>query len=248
MFQIFISYPGDRFDIAENLRGRLNEHGVNAWIYSQDALLAEDTWDDIRKHIDETRVFAFLVPKETAETPGQRKELDIALTRVKQENSTLKIFPLLLDDGVTFQSLPEQLKKKNGLRLHGGNVNIVAFQIATQFFPETVQKWTNEAGWRCPRPGDWLEVCRMEGTEVEEYFELGDRVYFRRLSPGGLFECYAPKINGLFWFWEEHLRPVPRTDPIWSMERNLVPERFRFFTMIDMEILGYEEWDRRHRQ
>ena len=248
MFPIFISYPGDRFDIAEDLRGRLQELGVNAWVYSQDALLAEDTWEEIRKHIHETRVFAFLISKETDESQGQRQELDLALTRVKQEIPAFSIFPIPIDDGVTFKSLPEPLQSKNGRRLHGGNVKIVAFQIATQFFPETVQKWTNEARWRCPRPGDWLEVCNMEGAEVEEYFELEDRVYFRRLDPGGLFECYAPKINGLFWFWEEHLRPVPRTDPIWSMERNLVPERFRIFTLIAMEILGYEEWDRRHRQ
>lgn len=252
MFELFISYPGDRADIAGNLSGRLRELGIRAWVYFQDRLLADDIWNEIRQRIGEARVFAFLISKDSLQSPGQRRELDMALARVQQEIHNPSIFPILIDEGVSFgvsfHELPEALQRRNGRRMHGENVRTVAWEIAEQFFPETVKKWTNEARWRHPRPGDWLEICKMEGTEIVEYFELGDRLYFRRLSPLGLFECYAPKIKDLFWVWHEHVRPVPQTDPIWGMERDLVPERFRIPTMIDMEILGYEEWDRRHRQ
>ena len=144
MFEMFISYPGSREDIAGNLKSRLADVGVTAWIYSEDRLAAEDTWVEIRERIGESRLFAFLISRKSKESSGQTEELRVALERISQENSKFDIFPILLDDDATFPSLPEPLQRKNGFRLHGGTVKTIAFQIARQFFPETVDKWTND--------------------------------------------------------------------------------------------------------
>ncbi|MSO20904.1 MAG: hypothetical protein EXQ56_10670 [Acidobacteria bacterium] len=226
--------------------GRLKELGVTAWIYSYDRLLATDVWAEIQSKIDQANVFAFLIGEDTPNAQGQKRELALALEKVNQQKPAFELLPLVLNDAIDFNSLPESLWHRNGERLSGSNVKQVAFKIAAQFFPDTIAKWTNETVWRCPRPGDWLEVCRIEGTEVSEYFDLGDKVMFRRLSPMGLFECYAPKIGGLFWFWHAVLRPVSPTDPSFRQERELVPENYRMTTMIDIESLGHDAWRQRN--
>ena len=84
------------------------------------------------------------------------------------------------------------------------NVQSVAQKLAWQLFPDIADAERGEP-WKCPKPGQWLEVCRIDRL-VEEYFKKGDLLYFRRLSPLGLFECYAPTLNGLFWIGPEDVR------------------------------------------
>src|SRR5258706_3496016 len=105
-----------------------------------------------------------------------------------EENASLKIFQLALRNTL-FHTFPPPLSHINGLRLASHTVQTIALKIATDFFPASVEHWRGEA-WRYPIPGQWLEVCAL-GSSLEEYFQIGDRVYFRRLSPIGLLECYA---------------------------------------------------------
>ena len=169
----------------------------------------------MEERIDQARVIAFLVSKQTTEAAGQQREIELPPRRISS-NSSPEISALLTDDDVEFPALPKQLQLLNGDRLSAFNVKRVAFEIANQFFPETVPKWEQQTRWRYPRPGDWLEICRIEGAEVEESFKFGDQVQVRRLSLMGLFECYAPKIKGRFWFWHGDLRPVAPTNAIWQ--------------------------------
>ena len=43
---------------------------------------------------------------------------------------------------------------------------------------------------------------------IEEYFDIGDKLYFRAVSPIGLFKCYAPKLNKLFWIAPQNVHRV----------------------------------------
>lgn len=234
---VFISYCGAAQEIAENLRSRLEDLGIRAWVYSYDRLLAADVWRDIEERMNEVSVFAFLVSEETLESEGQKRELDMALKKVAENASELKILPIALGD-TAFRSLPSSISHINGLRLDAHNVGTIALRIASDFFPASGYLWRGEA-WRYPIPGQWLEVCRL-GSAVEEYFQLGDQVYFRRLSPMGLLECYAPRIDGLFWFAPGNVRPTATAEGAWQM----VPERYRIRTMVRIEELGLLEWSR----
>jgi hypothetical protein len=89
-----------------------------------------------------------------------------------------------------------------------------------------------------------LEVCTIDAA-TEEYFEPGDQVYFRRLSPLGLFECYAPRINGLFWFAPRNLRMTDTVDADGALAREEVPWRFRYETSYECERLGFEQMEKR---
>jgi hypothetical protein len=223
---LFISYCQGTQDIAENLRGRLQDLGIRAWVYSCDRILGKEIWIEIGNKIEEVRAFVFLVSNETVSSQGQRKELEMAVRRI-QESYPLKLLPLAVG-GVSFSSFPPPLDHTNGARLDGHNVQTVAAEIARRYFPEFVEKWKT-APWHYPIPGQWLEACGL-GSALEEYFHLGDKVYFRRLSPMGLFECYAPQIHGLFWFAPENLRPTET--PGASDE---VPREFQILAMIRRE-------------
>jgi hypothetical protein len=52
MSHIFISYPDKEENIVSNLRGRLQEYGIEAWIYSYNKTLAQDIWKEIEDKID----------------------------------------------------------------------------------------------------------------------------------------------------------------------------------------------------
>ena len=241
---VFISYPGPNEDIVENLAGRLRELGVAAWVYSTDKTLAEATWAEIEAKIHESEVFLFIASKSSRDAQGQHRELSLAFDKIQTVKADLRAFPVVLDD-VGFRHLPDKLAAINGMRLDAFNVKSTAFAIAKTFFPELLAaRQTQE--WRCPRPGQWLEVCQVDPW-IEEYFYLGDRVYFRRLSPLGLFECYSPSLGGLFWFAPQNLRMSDIVDEGSVLEREQVPRRYRYETSIEGERIGLEELDRQDR-
>jgi TIR domain len=242
--QVFVSYPAPNEDIVENLAGRLRELGVAAWVYSIDKTLAEDSWAEIEAKIDESEVFLFVASKFSKDAKGQHRELSLALSKIRTVKANVRAFPVVLDD-VGFRNLPDELAAINGARLDAFNVKSTAFAIAKTFFPELLATHKIQE-WRSPRPGQWLEVCQIDPW-IEEYFDLGDRVYFRRLSPLGLFECYSPRLSGLFWFAPQNLMISDVVDEGASLEREKVPRRYRYDTSIECERIGLEELDKQGR-
>ena len=243
--QVFISYPNPNEDIVKNLASRLQEFGVAAWVYSIDKTLAKDLWTEIEAKIQQSEVFIFVASKFSKDAQGQHRELSMALAKIRNAKSDFRAFPVVLDD-VSFRSLPGELAAINGVQLlDAHNVKSEAFDIAKAFFPELVAAQKSQ-DWNYPRPGQWLEVCQIDRW-VEEYFDRGDRVYFRRLSPLGLFECYSPKVGGLFWFASHNLRMSDVVDQGGSLEREKVPRRYRYDTSIECEWIGLEQLDKQGR-
>ena len=161
-------------------------------------------------------MFIFVASKFSKDAQGQHRELSLALAKFGMLRVTFAR-PVVLDD-VSFRSLPDELGATNGVQLlDAHNVKSEASYIAKTFFPDIVAAQKTE-GWNYPRPGQWLEVCQIDRW-IEEYFDLGDRVYFRRLSPLGLFECYSPKLGELFWFASHNLRISDVVDEDGSLER-----------------------------
>lgn len=72
-------------------------------------------------------------------------------------------------------------------------------------------------------------------------------MYFRRLSPLGLFECYSPKRGQLFWFAPQDLRIADVVDEDGSLEQAEVPWRYRYSTSFDMERLGLQQMEKEGR-
>lgn len=242
--QVFISYPLANQDIVENLASRLREFGVTAWVYSLDRTLAEDLWNEIEEKINRSDVFLLGASRFSLDAKGQHREVALALARLRDAKSGLRAVPLILDN-IGFHTLPEELRFTNGLRVDALTVKSTAFEIAQTFFPDLIGR-EREQEWRSPKPGQWLEVSRISPF-IEEYFELGDRVYFRRLSPLGLFECYSPKRGQLFWFAPQDLRMADVVDEDGSLERTEVPWRYRYSTSIDWERLGLQQMEKEGR-
>lgn len=241
-YHAFICHPSKDAAIVENLAGRLRDLGVEAWVYSLDRTLSEGVWSEIEQRVTECQLFIFVGSNHSLDAQGQHRELQLALERLKQTNVGLKMVPVLLDN-LDFGSLPAELSHVNGLTLDAYTVKSTAQVIATTFFPELVAAYKNK-DWRCPYPGQWLEICNLDQW-TEEKFELGDRVYFRRLSPLGLFECYAPKLKGLFWFAPHNLRVSSVADEDGMLEREEVPRSYRYSASYDFERLGIDEMKKR---
>lgn len=241
-YHAFICHPNKDAAIVENLAGRLRDLGIEAWVYSLDRTLSEDVWHEIAQRIAECRVFIFVASKHSLGAQGQHRELQLAVDRFKQSDVELKMVPVLLDN-IEFGRLPVELSRVNGLSLDAYTVKSTAQEIATTFFPELVVAEKNK-DWRCPRPGEWLEVCNLDQW-TEQKFDAGDRVYFRRLSPLGLFECYAPKLQGLFWFAPHNLRASSIEDEDGTLERERVPRQYRYGASYDFERLGIDEMRKR---
>ena len=224
--------------MVENLAGRLRESGVESWVYSVDKTLGNDSWAEIIERIHTSRIFIFVASEHSINATGQHRELEIALDRVRQENTPPQFLPIVIDQ-VRFESLPEALRCINGLRLDTYTIKSTAQEIARRFFPElsTAEK---SRDWKYPRPGQWLEVCNLDPW-IEEKFDIGDQVYFRRISPLGLFECFSPKLKGLFWFASHNLRISDTLDEDGKLERQIVPRSFRYDASYDFERIGIEE-------
>jgi|APDOM4702015191_1054821.scaffolds.fasta_scaffold169443_1 TIR domain len=242
MHHVFICHPDKNKEIVENLAGRLRELGVEAWVYSLDKTLAEAVWNEIESKILESQVFMFVASKYSLDANGQHRELQLALERLKDKKVPLRLLPVIID-GIDFGSLPEELRRINGLWLNAHTVKSTAFEIAKTFFSDLVAV-EKKQDWRYPRPGQWLEVCHIDQW-IEEHFDLGDRVYFRRISPLGLFECYSPRLKGLFWFAPRNLCATDVVDEDGTLERRDVPCSYRYSASYDFEGIGIDEMRKR---
>ncbi len=234
MPHVFISYNDDAADIAANLRGRLAGYNISAWLFERDRTLGEEAWKEIEEKIQQSHIVLFFIAERTNNSEGQIKEFDIASKFEK------KIFPVIIEP-VRFSSIVAklaQLKGINGIELDCYNVQSQALKIVQTFFPE-LDPSTIVSEWKYPKPASWLEVCNLD-VYTEEYFNIGDEVYFRRISPMGLFECYAPQINELFWFWPPNLKPASFVDEERIIERERVPFKYRISGMLEIEHKGWE--------
>ena len=224
MPKVFISYPAHKQDLAENIREQFTEFGVSTWVYSYDRTAGADAWVEIEEQLTESSLVLFMVGPMTHEAPGQSRELDLALSAIHEHPGDLVIVPLVVD-GLSFSDVPEALRRVNGFALEPHTTKTLAWKVTTQFFPELAGDY-HESPWNYPRPGDWLQICQMD-EQLEQYFKLGEHVYFRRLSPMGFFECYCPKIAEVFWFWPPNLK---RADPDHAPSDELVPTEYRALT------------------
>ena len=139
--------------------------------------------------------------------------------------SQLRLLPIVIR-GLSFSELPPALRRINGIRLDAYNVKSAAFDVAKTYFPDLFADATQKP-WRVPRPGQWLEVCNI-GPGIEKHLPLNSLLYFRRISPLGLFECYSPELNELFWILPENVRACR----ISQSKFPNVPERFRYETSL----------------
>ena len=201
---IFLSYPAPDQDLVENFADHLCQIGVKAWVYSIDKTLSSETWPEIETHIDEAELFAFAVSVHSRDAHGQHRELQRFIEKVQQNpGKEFRLLPIVIGC-LSFSELPDVLRRVNGVRLDAHTVESTANQVALTFFPDLFDDARDEP-WKCPKPGQWLEVHHVE-PGIEKCFTRGDLLYFRRLSPLGLFECYAPKLKGSFWILPENVR------------------------------------------
>lgn len=240
-YNAFISYADADKALVENLRDHLCQFGVNAWVYSHDRTLAEDAWEEIKMKIKECNVVIFVVSNNTPNAQGQRKELELALDKIEPAAGAGRIFPIVVED-TQFSSLPEKLRYKNGLRLDNHSMKSNALAIARLAFPG---KLDNEIKrhWKHPVPGEWLEVSNLD-TLIEEDFNLGDPLYFRQISPMGLFECYSPNIAGLFWILPDNVRIAKDPDRYEALKAE-IPFIYRVSGMIEIQRLGWNDWHKK---
>lgn len=230
MHSMFISYPDPHRDIVGSLRDCLSDLGIKAWVYSHDKTIAKDTWVEIKEKIESCKMVICVVSRESVGAEGQLRELDMAVNLLSSTRPDLLIVPVLVGD-VRFSAIPKSISHVNGLYLDAFSKKSTALKLAKLLSPDIAgENWA----WRYPRPSQWLEVCNLDQW-TEEFFDLGDYVYFRRLSPMGLFECYSPKIDGLFWFYSKNLHPAPIVDEDGAYEKKNVPREFRVITMLMKE-------------
>ena len=237
-YHIFISYATPDTDLIENFKDHLKNNGIEAWVYSLDKTLAEDFWDEICEKMHSSRVIIFAISEYTASAKGQKKEIEIALNKVRHIDEDKKIFPIALRD-TPFSIFPDELSHKNGVRLDAYNVRTVSSNLAKTFFPELVEGYASKE-WHYPLPGQWLEVSDMD-EGLEDYFDIGDKLYFRSISPLGLFECYAPKIKGLFWIHPDCVKPSISKEEDKLLEAN-IPREYTVSGMVNILRMGWDKY------
>ena len=241
--QIFLSYAAPDQDLVENFVARLLQYGVKVWVYSIDKTLSDATWSEIETRIDEAEVFAFAASVDSCDADGQRHELEMAIQKVQRRGRELRLLPIVLRD-FPFSELPPSLQRINGFQLDAYNVESTAQQVARAFFPDL---FDSEKGkpWKCPKPGQWLEVHLID-PGIEGDLTLKDLLYFRRLSPLGLFECYSPTSGDLFWILPENVLDCGLSQDALPT----VPEEFHYMTSIRHEMRGrdLERKDRLEKQ
>jgi hypothetical protein len=237
-YNAFISYAAADTDIVENFRDHLGRYGVNAWVYSLDRTLAVDAWEEIETKIAESDLVIFVVSENTPNSKGQHRELNLAIEKITPLAGIEKIMPIVIT-GTDFSALPEKLRFKNGLYLDGHTVKSVAWKVADRVFPALMET-ESEQPWRFPVPGQWLEVSNLDGI-LEQHFNICDKLYFRSLSPMGLLECYAPKIEGLFWVAHENVKASTDIETDKELETH-IPIEYRVSGMIEIFQLGWKAW------
>ena len=230
--QVFISYAAPDEELVENFADRLRQYGVKVWLYSTDKTLSTNIWKEIENKIHETKIFAFAASIHSRNAEGQHRELKLVLDKVHEnEELAFQLLPIVIGD-LSFTDLPTELQAVNGIRLSIHTVASTAHKVARDLFPELFIGDV-DINWMFPRPTQWLEVCNIT-SGIEEYIELNDQLYFRRISPMGLFECYSPRIDKLIWILPENVRPSKSSES----ESKIVPIEFRFETIISYESHG----------
>jgi hypothetical protein len=97
-----------------------------------------------------------------------------------------------------------------------------------------------EPSWRFPVPGTWLQVSRLD-PEIEEAFAIGDKLYFRAISPMGLFECYAPTLKARVWIEPANVQVATDLENPYALEQE-IPLIYRVLGMCQISTLGWEAW------
>lgn len=238
--EIFISYAGPDIEIVKNLRDRFAQYGVKAWVYSEDSTLAEKTWPEITQKLNESSLIVFIVSKNTATSQGQSTELDLAVKKIGSALNSHKIMPIFIS-GTDTSIAPHQLRIINGDFIDGDNVKSIALKITKQIFPFLLDS-EGQKPWKYPIPGEWLEVAKVN-AQLERDFELGDKLYFRAISPIGLFECYSLKIQGLYWISPDNVKHSHDVEVNKELESQ-IPYEFTIMGMIDIVRLGWENWQK----
>ena len=232
--RVFLSYPTANQDLVENFADRLLQYGVKAWVYSIDKTLSHGTWPEIEARIDEADLFVFVASEDSLDAEGQHRELQRAIERIGRNGErAFKLLPIVIGD-LSFGGLPAVLQRVNGLRLDVHTVASTAHELARTFFPNLLGDARARA-WHCPKPGQWLEVHHV-APGIEQYLERKDLLYFRRLSPMGLFECYSPKLNDLFWIMPENVRACDMSPGKYPN----VPREFSYATSFEDEMRGHD--------
>lgn len=227
---IFISYSNNDESIVENLRDELKKFGVNSWIYSKDRTIGQEIWNEIENKIRKAEIVIFAVSENTANSSGQKKELELA------PKLPGKILPIFLTENIP-SNCPDVLRNINGEFLDAYNVKSIALKIIQHSFPSLVKNKSKQS-WNYPIPGSWLEISNIDRA-IEQYFNLGDKLYFRAISPMGLLECYAPKIKGLFWITPENVHLCLDTERNKELEKS-IPKKFTVMGMIDIQTRGWD--------
>jgi hypothetical protein len=170
--------------------------------------------------------------------------MEIALDKIEPIAGAGKILPVVIT-GMEFSALPEILRYKNGLFLDGHTVRSVAWTIAKRAFPGRAAAEA-EMPWKHPIPGEWLEISGLDSI-VEQYFDIGDKLYFRSISPMGLFECYSRKLGGLFWIAPDNVRTSTDLEANKELEAQ-IPTIFRVSAMVEIQRLGWQAWNARNKK
>ena len=229
--KIFISYANNDQDIVENLSGRLKEFNVEAWVYSKNKTLAEDAWKEIEEKILESNLFIYAISDKTPYAEGQSKELEIAL------KNNIIILPLSIGEPY-FKHLPKSLRFINGVVLNAFNVKETTLKIINRFFKD--RNKCGDLNWNYPIPGDWLEVIYVD-ENIEEYIDVGDKLYFRKISPLGLFECYSPKIKSFFCIYHEHVVKFTGNIDIKLLNEE-VPFEYSILNMVQIQERAWRDY------
>ena len=232
---IFISYAEPDKEVAENLHSRFNEYYVKTWAYCRDKIPGVVTWNGIEEGLKSAKLILWLCSHNSKKSQGQLKELDIWNAANSKQKPTL--IPVLLEKTVK-EDLPKVIRCLNYEKLEMYNFGSFALRITKKFFSGKAEKFVSNS-WFYPRPSDWLEIIDFYG-DMERHFELGDQVYFRKISPVGLFECYSPKLKELYWLPSDTVKIVNLSDEERDSKESEIRQEFSILAMIDAEATGFQ--------
>lgn len=190
--------------------------GQEAWVYSEDKRLSKETWIDIEESILNSRQVVYLISDNTVINEGQIKELALS------KKWSRPIVPGWIGD--TNRSAVPELQTTNGERLgQGYSVRRFAWILITQICPK------QSAPWLFPKPGDFLKVIKLDNLEKHSV-SLYDLMYFRQLSPMGLFECFHVEGNRLFWISPDNVEFAG-----YGFEGPEIPKKYRYGSLAEAQ-------------
>lgn len=237
----FLGYSDRDLQIASAIRTQLGQLGVHTWMYEYDKLLGDDVWEDIERNLRSSRVVLFLITDNTKAAKGQHREFQL-FALAKKTHPDLVQLPLFVTcDESRIPLTCEELQKTNGIKVFPGQYASTAWQIAKAHFPGCLE--SRNVPWLFPRPGQWLRVTELPPDWDRIGVHLNDHVYFRRISPAGLFECYIPRTQETGWFVPSDLA-FSDSDPA-ELPVRQVPLRYQLRTLFRAEDLGMRELESR---